>query len=347
MEQLLWRFEDETINFSQYDYIAPYKSVDNSVEEALIKGLSETNAFRRLSDIRFLGALDYRMVSHPNGSPANARFTRAQHSLGVAKLARTYLSYRKHAQRDRLACVAAAMLHDIGHAPFSHTLEPLLKRTFKLDHHEASENIILGTSILGTSIPDALNKFGIDPDHIIDILRGNDAEFDNFFSGPINFDTIEGILRSRSYLKMPDLMLGPQTVVEAASNRVSTKSRDLVDAFWNAKDEIYALVIRSRSGVLFDTLFQEVARQSIDDLSSDVFYMTETQVFRKIPRLRDAAKKDSWQALALSLLPDEIPYFVRRFYVDSSADFFSREDHIRYRQEKHLGSLTLSSVVPA
>lgn len=36
------------------------------------------------------------------------------------------------------------MLHDIGHPPFSHALEPLLKRKLGLDHEDIAESLILG-----------------------------------------------------------------------------------------------------------------------------------------------------------------------------------------------------------
>jgi hypothetical protein len=258
-------------NIEIYNFSEPPRGLGVTSEDLLIDAIQETAAFRRLHDIRFLGALDYCLVTNPNGSQSNARFTRAQHSTGVATLAVSYLRLTSHSLQDRLLCVAAAMLHDIGHAPLSHTLEPIFKRHFGIDHHHASENIILGQHALGRDLVKILHEFGVDPYRVIAVLDGSDSQFEGFFSGPINFDTAEGILRSRSYLKMQNLGLTPTKVIEAATLRDNHRSEELVDSFWQLKNDMYGLVIRSKLGVFFDKLFQEIADQEIKSLSKEIF----------------------------------------------------------------------------
>jgi HD superfamily phosphohydrolase len=346
MEHLLPQAANQASDSGIYDYAEPYKIVSTEPETQLIRRLSNTRAFRRLSDVRFLGALDYCLVSSPNGSQSNARFTRAQHSIGVAAIARTYLKLTSHTASDRFLCIAAAMLHDIGHPPFSHTLEPIFQERFGIDHHHASEKIILGTAY-STDISETLSEFGVSPDAVVDVLNGDDERFGRFFSGPINFDTIEGILRSRNYLKMQNLGITPVKVVEAATKRDNDRSRELVDAFWSCKDEMYTLVIRSKLGVLFDSLFQEAAKEVSDTIVLDDFFLTETQAFRKFPILREATQRKYWHRMGQALLPAHVPFQVRRFYVDQEGDFFQRQDHQRYKQSKTASSLTLKDVLPA
>lgn len=329
-----------------YNYAEPYTATTADPETLLIRTLAATRPFKRLTDIRFLGALDYCLVTRPNGAQSNARFTRAQHSIGVAALTRAYLGLKNHSKHDRLLCVAAAMLHDIGHAPFSHTLEPVFKKYFNIDHHQASERIISGEEY-SDDIPLVLEKFGIRPSAILEILNGDDARFDRFFSGPINVDTIEGILRSRYYLRMQNLGVTPLRVVEAATQRDDDRSRDVVDSFWHLKDEMYTLVIRSKLGVLFDTLFQEAAKHTIDEFCPADFYLTESQAFKKFPALRDATQKRLWRRMIETLLPAELNYQARRFYIEESADFFAHQDSERYRQSKTPSLLTLKDVMPA
>lgn len=346
MDSLVPRTSDSEDNSGVYDYSAPVSIHSNDDTSRLIKALGKTDYFKRLEDIRFLGALDYCLILRPNGQQSNARFTRAQHSIGVAALARTYLSLSNHSPRQRLLCVAAAMLHDIGHPPFSHTLEPVFKEKFGIDHHEASERIILG-SFGSTDIPNILKDFGLHAEEVIDVLNGNDASFDHFFSGPINFDTIEGILRSRNYLKMQNLGITPIKVVSAATLRNSLSHQEIVDYFWLLKDEMYNLVIRSRTGVLFDSLFQEALRDNIDRISEGDLLSTETLLFKKIPAIRDATQKHLWKAMSHALLPKELPFQARRFHINLEADFFSHADRLRYRQSKHQACLTLNDVLPA
>jgi len=347
VDQLPWADAARVADNGEYDYEAPLESISDSAETDLIRRLAATAAFKRLADVRFLGALDYFLIASPNGNASNKRFTRLQHSLGVAALAKAYLSSRRHTSQQRLLCVAAAMLHDIGHPPFSHTLEPVFEELFGLDHHLASEKIISGQGPFADEVAGVLRSFDVVPSAVVDLLNGGDELFDNFFSGPINFDTIEGILRARNYLKMQRLGLSPLKVMQAAADRDVSASQQAVDGFWQSKHEIYTLVIRSRLGVLYDSLFQGVARQNQNLFSKTDFFASETEIFKKIPLLREALKKDRLRAIAEAVLPQTIPYQTRHFFVDEHVSFTSRNDNGRYRQAKFPSSLTLRDILPA
>lgn len=355
-QNALGRYESESVDHplidelgdhepSSYDYSAPKAGSSSGREQQLVRALSDTRAFKRLADIRFLGALDYCLVPHPNGYKSNSRYTRYQHSIGVASLAQAYVNSRRLPEQDGLLCIATAMLHDIGHAPFSHTVEPLFQSLFGINHHNTSEMIILGASY-STEVSDLLREFCIDPQDVVDVLNGNDP-FDGFFSGPINFDTIEGILRSRSYLKLQNLGITPHGVLNAALFRKDDKAKSTVDTFWGYKDEAYSLVIRSRSGVVFDFLFSEALRVSSTLVSPADFLLTETEAFKKFPELRDAAQPKYWQNMIDVLFPEQLPYVTRRFYIEETGNFFDRADRVRYRQTKVNSILTRKDVLPA
>lgn len=99
----------------------------NDPTEALLIQLIDTPAFQRLRRIRQLGPAS--LTFH---GAESSRFT---HSLGVMAttrrafdgLVKRYPELRSH----RSAILCAALLHDIGHGPFSHTAEEL----FSI-HHE-------------------------------------------------------------------------------------------------------------------------------------------------------------------------------------------------------------------
>lgn len=100
----------------------------NEPAEALAMDLIETSPFQRLRRIRQLGPAY--LTFH---GAESSRFT---HSLGVLHLARRALNglVRHHPdlEEHRALLLAAALLHDIGHAPLSHSGEEM----FGL-HHEA------------------------------------------------------------------------------------------------------------------------------------------------------------------------------------------------------------------
>lgn len=103
-------------------------------EEALLIRLIDTPAFQRLRRIRQLGPAH--LTFH---GAESSRFT---HSLGVMALARRafdqLLSRYPSLRPYRATVLCAALLHDIGHGPFSHTAEEI----FGLHHESWTRRII-------------------------------------------------------------------------------------------------------------------------------------------------------------------------------------------------------------
>lgn len=109
--------------------------LDGSIPaEALIIDLIDLAAFQRLRRIRQLGPAF--LTFH---GAESSRFT---HSLGVLHLARLALRHleRNHPQigERRLLLYAAALLHDVGHGPLSHSGEEM----FGLSHEAWSARVI-------------------------------------------------------------------------------------------------------------------------------------------------------------------------------------------------------------
>ena len=102
--------------------------------EALVIDLIDTPAFQRLRRIRQLGPAN--LTFH---GAESSRFT---HSLGVTHLARRALHQLErshpHLAEHRGVLYAAALLHDVGHAPFSHSGEEM----FGTNHEVWSARLI-------------------------------------------------------------------------------------------------------------------------------------------------------------------------------------------------------------
>lgn len=106
--------------------------------EALLIRLIDTPAVQRLRRIRQLG-------------PANLTFhgaetSRFTHSLGVMEVARRafdrVVADYPHLQQYRVVVLCAALLHDVGHGPFSHTAEEVFG-----GHHEHWTRQVLKNSL--------------------------------------------------------------------------------------------------------------------------------------------------------------------------------------------------------
>ncbi|MBM0740600.1 HD domain-containing protein [Phormidium sp. CLA17] len=111
----------------------------NDPIEALIVQLIDTPAFQRLRRIRQLGPAS--LTFH---GAESSRFT---HSIGVMAIARRAFdriakSYPQ-LQPYRPVVLCGALLHDIGHGPFSHTAEEI----FGCHHEQWTERILQESSI--------------------------------------------------------------------------------------------------------------------------------------------------------------------------------------------------------
>ena len=156
--------------------------------------LVDTPVFQRLRYVRQLG-LAY--LVYPG-----ATHTRFEHALGAYHLARTTLAML--GEQGALArvpaeeCVvvhAAALLHDVGHYPFSHALEEI-----GVPHHERVARPLLTGGVLADVLrahvaPDA-------PERVYALVCGTgDSPLRGLISGSLDLDKIE-------YLKRDALMCG-------------------------------------------------------------------------------------------------------------------------------------------
>lgn len=326
----------------RYEFAAPVE-LKTFVEDPFFFELIRTEAFQRLGSVRFLGGIDYLLVRNPNGTPGNTRYTRLQHSLGVARLALEYSSIFELPAADRRVIVAAALLHDIGHAPLSHSIEPVFREYFAIDHHDATRDIIFGHVTLGRAVYKTLQSYSIDIDRLASLVSGKNSAFHAFFSGPINFDTIEGILRTRTFGNAP-ATFAPDVVVDAAINRSSVTHQEIVDQFWLYKDQVYRHVINSSLGILADQACQAFARANLKGLEATDYFTNEDALFRKLPGLRQLLTSPDFVSEVTKHLPETIHCKSRSFTIDRAADFFSREDSARYFQTREFMTLNTRSL---
>jgi len=246
----------------------------NLYSNDLYNNIIGTNAFKRLKDIHFLGAIDYLYTN-------KKKHTRYEHTLSVATLALKYAQIKKLKLKDEQYLVCAALLHDIGHGPLSHSMEPSFKKKFNLTHHKAGMNIILGKSPLGDEIYQILNRHNLNIDGLINLLDGKSKkEFAFALDNPINIDTIDGILRTYTYTstsrnKNKNLTLLPN-IYEILEATTDINQSDILDKFWKLKNDVYEKIINDDIHIYADNLSQQFALKEKNIQEKD-FYLTEQQ----------------------------------------------------------------------
>ena len=336
--------------FPHVEALPPFgRLVDASslLDDPLLRELIESRPVQRLRRIGFFGAVD-RMESRN-------RHNRYDHSVGVARLALLYARKRHLSQRDTRLLAVAGLLHDVGHGPLSHTLEPVFKRRFGISHHSAGFQIIRGESSLGREIPEVLARHGLDPDEVIAMIEGTHRGRHAFlFSSPINLDTIEGITRCRSFfLKKTSAVLSAEAIVNALAESEAPQTQAL-DSFWLLKHQLYNYCIHHQTGLLYDGLAQAMVAQDIDGFTPSDFLKDEKQLRRTKPRLfnvLDWARRSPAtlrRALPASILSHRIAAPIRTFVCNTSAELKRPMDLVaRYVQAKTFRRVPIDDLIPA
>ncbi|MBI0578166.1 HD domain-containing protein [Neobacillus cucumis] len=130
------------------------------VRDRVIWDLVGTKEFQRLRRIKQLGTTF--LTFH------GAEHSRFNHSLGVYEIVRriiddVFAGRPEWNDEDRLLTLCAALLHDLGHGPFSHSFE----KVFDFDHEDFTRAIILGD----TEVNKVLSKAGKDfPKKVAEVI---------------------------------------------------------------------------------------------------------------------------------------------------------------------------------
>jgi len=169
--------------------------------------LIDTSDFQRLRNITQLG---YVHLVYPG-----ARHSRFEHSLGVYHLAKQFLVRLLNSDpplelddEDIRVFLAATLLHDIGHYPFSHTLEEL--PSFFVFHEERARRIIQDKN--GSVYQVLKEQLSIDPVRVANVIDYENENLDipprdlllaNILSGTLDPDKIDYLLRDSLFCGVP------------------------------------------------------------------------------------------------------------------------------------------------
>lgn len=161
--------------------------------------IMDSAAFQRLRYIRQLG-LAY--LVYPG-----ATHTRFDHALGVFHLATRALGSLAEegwldgvSKEERRLVALAALLHDVGHYPFSHAVEEL-EAGWIPGHHEA----VVGRFLSDPEIAGALSEVADDgPERVEALIRGRSSSpLQGLVSGSIDLDKIEYLKRDALFCGVP------------------------------------------------------------------------------------------------------------------------------------------------
>jgi uncharacterized protein len=259
------------------------------LQEELLK----TVEVQRLSFIHQLGTT---FQSYPG-----AHGMRLSHAIGVSYLAdrigRQVLELVPgltggEQSRMLLMLQAAGMLHDIGHTPWSHTLEPITMELTGGDHMELVADLVTGRrrmQIRGAGlIPSILRFHGIDPAEVADLICCR-------FSGPrylqqtvfgeVDADMLDYLQRDFYFTGVAFGHIEMDRIITTMTIRedgivFQRKGLEAIRDFLFARMQMYSSVYLHRKTRIVDQMLLTAARRSVLGLgeSPDFACLTDDEL---------------------------------------------------------------------
>jgi hypothetical protein len=156
----------------------------------LERAVIDTPVFQRLRRIRQLAAA---YLAYPG-----AQHTRFEHSVGamhLAGLAGAVLVQKGALTADVVPFMrAAALLHDVGHGPFSHLFEEVMTEKQNMTHEDMTQRIVRETEIA-----EVLGQHGLEANRVADMALGRAATGPGFVNdvlgGGLSVDILDYLVR--------------------------------------------------------------------------------------------------------------------------------------------------------
>ncbi|HQR18822.1 MAG TPA: HD domain-containing protein [Gemmatimonadales bacterium] len=227
----------------------------------------DTPAVQRLRYVRQLG---HAFLVYPGAT--HSRFEHALGAYHLTKSALTALAERGELdaarEEDRLAARLAALLHDIGHYPFSHALEEA-----GFLHHEELGVAKLTRGELGDVLV-SIGGAGLAV-RIGDLIRGRSASpLGGLISGSLDLDKIEYLSRDARMCGVPygavdvDRLLSSLTLVESGPGRweigVHEKGISALESLLFAKYQMYRNVYWHHAVRSATCMFKRAVRKTVE-----------------------------------------------------------------------------------
>ena len=218
------------------------------LEEKVVQDLVQHPVMTRLKGVRLLGTL-YALWDV-------GKVSRYDHSVGCAALVDLFLDRYGIEGDDAYALLLAALLHDVGHTPLSHSTEVLLHSVMRRSHHGQTTVTLRNGN--GSATPVTQVR-----DVVTSNLRNGETVFDktlmairwmsqknvvheplyDILLGPTNIDSLDAITRMAIALgkEHPD----PRRILESfhydriKGITVDRNGLPLLEDFWRLKDSLY------------------------------------------------------------------------------------------------------------
>lgn len=291
------------------------------VIDQVIWDLIATPEFQRLRRIKQLGTTY--LTFH------GAEHSRFNHSLGVYEIVRRIIHKIEKRpawnKEERLVTLCAALLHDIGHGPFSHSFE----KVFGLDHEDFTKRIILED----TEVNRVLRRVSRDfPERVAKVI---DKTYDDklvisIISSQIDADRMDYLLRDAYYTGVSYGQFDMERILRVmrpTKDQIVIKStgmhavEDYIMSRYQMYWQVYFHPVTRSAEVILTKIFHRVKYLYQNDYQFEMEPTLLTSLFKGDVKLKDYLQLDEsvinfyfqrWQSEKDEILSDLCTRFMER-----------------------------------
>ena len=231
--------------------------------EGVFAKIIRTKEFQRLIRVKQLGLSNLVFPS--------TNHSRFEHSLGAYYLSTRFAKHLDLSEQKSKEIKAAALMHDIGHGPYSHVSEIILEKENK-KHEDISIE-----KIQSTPIRDLLKEADIEPDRVVDLINGKGALGD-IIAGDIDVDRMDYLMRDAHYSGVAHGTTDSETIIRAAKIKdgqivFSSKFLSALEGLLVSRHLMYSTLYLNSTIVIGEKMMEKAMRYLVDekDIELDEF----------------------------------------------------------------------------
>jgi HD superfamily phosphohydrolase len=239
--------------------------------EPLALRLLDSEVVQRLRHVTQLG---FANLVYPG-----ANHTRFEHSLGTMHLSGLMARILDLDDGEARLVATAALLHDIGHGPFSHVTEPVMEEFVGRSHHQIDHLVGEGT------VATILEAEGIDPVEVCAVVAG-EHPLASIIHGSLDVDRMDYLMRDAHYTGVPYGTVDAHRLIR--STILTRSGVALSEGGINAAESLLIARTLMRPAVYFHHVSRIATSMFVHALREEVLNVPDADA-RDLVRMDDAA----------------------------------------------------------